>query len=386
MIEYIISKTMSTISTNLFELNENDMTYLISKPHENLELIHYNKKMLNTENMDNYKCVRSIIVDKSDNNKVVMMSPFKSLPFEEFKQKYPDNIIVEEFVEGTMVNVFFASNKWQISTKTNIGGNTKFFSKKTFKELFYEAGDESGIKLELLDETISYSFVLQHPENRIVYKLMKMRLYLVEAHRLDHKEDTNHTHIEVLNVIELLKSPAFEDSSVNYPYIHSVDNYDDLDRINMNKNCMGIIIRNYWNNDRTKLRSKEYEQIRLLRGNNPNLYYHFIELTRNNKVDKFLHHYSEYKTDFENWKIMNEEFNNKLYKNYVRCYIKKEMKLGSFPNNYKTHMYHLHEYYKNVLKPDKKFITIDVVNKYIDGIDIPLYIWSVKYKIKIIEE
>ena len=143
---------MSIIATNLFELNENDMTYLICKPHESLELIHYNKKMLDTENMDKYKYVRSIIVDRSNDNKVVMMSPFKSLPYEEFKEKYPGNIIVEEFIEGTMVNVFFASNKWQISTQTNIGGNTKFFSKKTFKDLFYEAVDESGIKLELLDE------------------------------------------------------------------------------------------------------------------------------------------------------------------------------------------------------------------------------------------
>ena len=111
---------MSIIATNLFELNENDMTYLICKPHESLELIHYNKKLLDTENMNKYKYVRSIIIDRSNDNKVVMMSPFKSLPLEEFKEKYPDNIIVEEFIEGTMVNVFFASNKWQISTKTNI--------------------------------------------------------------------------------------------------------------------------------------------------------------------------------------------------------------------------------------------------------------------------
>jgi hypothetical protein len=374
---------MSIISTNLFDLNENDMNYLICKPHENLELIHYNKKLLDTENMDKYKYIRSIIVDKTD-NKVVMISPFKSLPFEEFKQKYPDNILVEEFIEGTMINVFFANNKWQISTKTNIGGNTKFFSKKTFKELFYEAVDESCIQLNLLDESISYSFVLQHPENRIVCKFMTTRLYLVEAYRLDQ------TNIEILNVRELLKSPAFEYSRVHSPWVHSFHEYDDLEQINMyNKNCMGIIIRNYWNNDRTKLRSKEYEQIRLLRGNNPNLYYHFIELSRNNKVDKFLQHYSEYTSDFEKWKIMNDKFNTNLYKNYVRCYIKKEAKLGSFPNNYKTHMFHLHEYYKNVLKSEKKFITLENVNKYIDGIDIPLYIWSVKYdnkeKIRVIE-
>jgi hypothetical protein len=369
---------MSIIATNLFELNENDMTYLICKPHESLELIHYNKKMLNTENMDKYKYVRSIIIDKSNDNKVVMMSPFKSLPYEEFKEKYPGNIIVEEFIEGTMVNVFFASNKWQISTKTNIGGNTKFFSKKPFKDLFYEAVDESGIKLELLDESISYSFVLQHPENRIVYKHATTRLYLVEAYRLVHKENT---HIEFLDVRELLKYPAFEDSTVHYPFIHSFQDYDDLESVPLyNKNCMGLIIRNSLNNDRTKLRCKDYEEIRFIRGNNPNLYYHYIELTRNNKVDQFLQHYSEYKPDFENWKIMNEKFNTKLYKNYVKCYIKKEMKLKLFPSNYKTHMYHLHEYYKNVLKPDKKYITIEIVNKYIDSIDIPLYIWSVKYQ------
>ena len=67
-----------------------------------------------------YRNLRSVIY-KGDT--VVCMSPGKSVPLDETIpiQEY----IVEDFVEGIMINVFY-DEEWKIATKSNIGANNLF--------------------------------------------------------------------------------------------------------------------------------------------------------------------------------------------------------------------------------------------------------------------
>ena len=75
---------------------------------------------------------------------------------------------------------FLQNDKWEIATRSNIGANCRFNNHKTFREMFFEAAEAKGFTFDLLEKDYSYSFVLQHPENRIVVPFDKADLVLVE--------------------------------------------------------------------------------------------------------------------------------------------------------------------------------------------------------------
>ena len=109
------------------------------------EIIKYNKDRLkfylenDFSNFLKLKDYRSIIFR---NNKLLVFSPPKSVDYEYFENKYKnlDDCWLEDFIDGTMINLFYdtTNNCWEIATKSNIGGNNLFFKdnnniKKTFK-------------------------------------------------------------------------------------------------------------------------------------------------------------------------------------------------------------------------------------------------------------
>jgi len=117
---------------------------------------------------------------------------------------------------------------------------------------------------------------------------------------------------------------------------------------------------------RSKIRNNNYEMVRKLRGNQPKLQFNYLALKQQNKVKEFLQYYPEHSIIFNKFKLLVYEYTNQLFSNYISCFIKKEKHLKEYDFEYKTHMYNLHELFKNQLKPnnnkvDKKFV-IDYVN------------------------
>ena len=150
-----------------------------------LYIIKYDKRFLHEKNLDTLGLFRSII---TDGKKLISFSPPKSVPYQLFSSHHtPENSIIEEFVEGTMINYFYHDNKWVLATRWNIGANTRYYQdqKQTFKEMFDSAVLEKSIPLDTLDKTKSYSFVLQHPNNRIVVPFIKPNLVLVAVYELN---------------------------------------------------------------------------------------------------------------------------------------------------------------------------------------------------------
>ena len=75
-------------------------------------MIKYDKKYINNENINTLGKYRSIIFDK---DKIVAFFSPKSLRFtNNFKM---DQLKITEFYEGTMINLFFYNEKWEIATK-----------------------------------------------------------------------------------------------------------------------------------------------------------------------------------------------------------------------------------------------------------------------------
>jgi len=277
------------------------------------------------------------------------------------------------------MNVFWDTEyeTWDFSTKTNIGGNTTFFNEKTFRVLFEEVLECAKLDVKQLDKNVCYSFVFQHPENRIVSQFNNLNLYLIEAYKITNDE------IEILNTRELLKTEAFNNTKIYCPLIYVYNSYEELYNFYTNKTLnykiMGVVIRDKYTNIRTKIRNPCYEMVRRLRGNNPKLQYHYYSLLKENMIPLFLTYYPEYKDEFISFEQKDKIFNQTLYKNYVNCYIKKKKQLNEYPKNYKTHMYKIHQIYKDFLQCKKSSVDLNIVKNYTIKLDIKLYLWSVNY-------
>lgn len=375
------------------------------------KVIRYDKDFLNYDLVSSYGLCRSIIINSAD--KVVGFAPPKSVSAEVFIEKYPlqnnkSSIIAEEFLEGTMINVFFDSTigitgGWEISTRNTVGATSSFYKShstnatnerpessrksKTFREMFMEAAEVCTLDINKLDKDMCYSFVLQHPENRIVVPFKTPQLYLVAAYKI-RTEENGVISVEPFHSGYYKGSAHYiaKETKVRFPEMYTFDKYsaliDKYASMNTPYNVMGVILFNIDTGERTKFRNPVYEQVRSLRGNQPKLQYQYLCLRKEGKVKDFLKYYPENKGDFSIFRDQVHIFTNTLYENYVSCYIKKSKPLLEFPKEFRTHMYTIHQHFLNELREKKQFITNTFVQKYVNGLHPSLLMYCLNFQLR----
>ena len=375
--DYITNNNSSDLFT-CRQMNKNDSSYTI---------IYYNKEQLSNNLYSSVGLLRSIILN--DKNKLCCFSPPKSIDILDFTEKHPksDQIVLEEFVEGTMVNLFWDStaSKWEISTRRSIGGNNGFsflFNNKpkyNFRDLFESTIEKVGFNLDLLDNKYCYSFIFQHPNNRIVLSIEQPKLYLVGVYFI-----TNYS-IECISLDTYKNNEKWKNSGVCYPEIYNYtwDNYENVkDWFGSSKtpiNITGVVIRDTNTFDRCKIRNPQYEYVRGLRNNQPNPQYNYLFLRKNSKVSDYLKYFPEDKIIFQTMRNMVHKFTQELYEKYVSCYIKKEKPLNEYSDHFRTHMFHLHQLYMNSLKQENKHMNKQTVIGYVNSLDPKLQMYSINY-------
>jgi hypothetical protein len=141
---------------NILKLNKVECRTSNNTPYK---IVRYDKNFLSYDLISSYGLCRSIIINNK--NKVVGFAPPKSIPCEDFIQKYTENTIgikAEEFIEGTMINVFWddsigLTGGWEIATRNIVGATSSFYKgpkAKTFREMFLEAANETNLILDNL--------------------------------------------------------------------------------------------------------------------------------------------------------------------------------------------------------------------------------------------
>ena len=130
---------------------------------------------------------RGAIIDYS-NHKVVLVPPVKSSEIRTKEEFMSPGLIDDEYqylIDGTMINMFYHNNEWLVSTRSNIGARCKFNQDcdYTFRYMFLDAMNAMEMEFAQLDKEVCYSFVLQHPQNRIVVPILKPYLYLVRRYK-----------------------------------------------------------------------------------------------------------------------------------------------------------------------------------------------------------
>lgn len=367
-----------------YKFNDND--YLI---------VRYNKEVLAHEQYNTCGLFRSVIYK---DNTLVCYSPPKSIDYTMFKVQVPLSQIVsiEEYVEGTMINLFWTGTSWEIATRSSVGGEVSFFSEQddetgaSFRWMFLDAiamhEDNSSspdkdffASFDNMPKTYCFSFVLQHPKNRIVAPFEKPSIYLVKTYDLSEKGIV--TDIPLFDVAEML--PGW----VKLPdQLHST--LEELEQSmtsgDLDYTIVGAMIYGVdsitGNIVRTKIRNASYEIVRQLRGNQPKLKYRYLMLRNEGQVSDYLSYYPEHKDKFSIYREQIHDFTNTLYLSYISCYIKKFAPLRNYSSKYRTHMFKLHEIYKCQLVQMKKFVTKNIVIDYVNKLPTSLLMYSINLR------
>lgn len=344
---------------------------------------------------------RSVVLE---DGKIKCFAPPKSLD----KALFTDLLAggecyAEEFVEGTMINMFYDSSLpeddilgcWEIATRSSVGGDTRFFSNsanegKTFREMFIEAltevSKEHGSPQEALKglkQEYCYSFVLQHPENRIVTKFKTPCLYLAAAYSID---DLTHT------ITRIPSEEALSDSLAMWtkiPMQHgqsiTVQDLDNLERIwaseDTDYGITGIMLSDRATGLRSKIRNPKYEKVRQLRGNQPKLQYRFLSLRQGpvEDIKTYLRYYPEDTDAFSNYGKQVREFVRNLHYQYIECKVRRAKDIKLVPYEYRNHVYTLHGHYLNDLRSLGRAVTRRFVETYVDDLPAARLMFSINY-------
>lgn len=378
------------------KIDENNEKYYSINPYstksnENYNIIKYNKDFLRVDLIPTFGLLRSVIMS---NNKIICFSPPKSVSAETFINKHnvkTDSIYAEQFIEGTMINVFYDPNYgvdgcWQIATRNTVGANVSFYkwSKKTFNNMFMEACIANNFNFHTLNPLYCYSFVLQHPDNRIVVPFKNPQLYLISVYEIIQKNDSITIEEQDMEIVKTCGLWSL--TGIKFPEKYEFNNYTNLINkfasTNTSYDILGVIIKNKVTGERCKFRNPIYEQVRHLRGNQPKTQYQYLCLRHSGKLPEFLKYFPETKHEMSGYRELVHMFTKALHKNYITCYVNKEKPLIEFPDQYRTHMFKIHQIFLNELREKKLFVTDRVVMKYVNEMQPSLLMYCLNYHMR----
>ena len=394
------SKNLKALEQNMKDIKSDDSDWknkvtnlkrLIKKEKElnNRYIIRYSKDDINSNNVLSYGLYRSIVTDGIN---IISFSPQKSLSLDNFKNISKENeIICQEYVEGTMINMYY-DNKWQIATRSNIGadGNYNFDTPLTFRDMFLETFSKLGLEFDMFSKKYSYSFVLQHPDNRIVVPFNTSNLILTNIYECknqtvreidmndENEEWISKTNVNLINFPKDIKSILGEDNL-------TLEEIENRVHQGLDYTIQGIVLVNKKKGVRSKLRNQNYENVRILKGNSPKLQYQYYNLRNYGKVKEFLKYYPEYNEKFSKLRVQLHKWTDKLWVNYLKCYVKKEKPLIEFPFEFRNHMYNLHGIYLSELVMEKKYVGKGVVVNYVNNLPPDYLMSSINYPLKKVE-
>ncbi len=339
------NKNLKLLGLNYFENNETGLT-----------LIKYNQANKSVYDFSNelIRYARGLVFDRKT-RRILCIPPEKSIHIVPFSQNIPLDkwleVNIEEFVDGTMINCFNHDGSWHISTRSFIGANCKWYSQKRFNEMFDEA--KGNINFEKLNPSICYTFVLMHPENRIVTNYSEAGVCLVQAREISESSFVDHN----LNTIQ--QQLEEQGISVTIPFKYTISKPEDINDIikAMDYQKQGLVFK--YNGLRSKVRNTEYDKAKHLRGNNKNSFFNYIELRQKSMIKDYLQYFPEYKDEFNGFRKKVEDSTMKLFNWYKQAYIFKTKDKKEIPFELRPLCYEMHGMF---LDTRKKWERNDVIN------------------------
>lgn len=336
-------------------------------------LIRYVKGQSNLS-LPHVRAFRSVVWDTVA-HRPVSVTPPKSTDGE----SVPDGDIKEyhltQFLDGVLIGLFFDphTNDWEYHTRSTLGANCRYYSTDSFRELFFDAANYTGLDRNALRRDRSYSFVLMHPENRIVCPVAAPAAFLVQSVQIGADGSlTDCTATEAfpqpMTVPNVGSWSTLRErvAELNHRFRHTVQ---------------GVVITDATGN-RWKLRTSEYNRVRNMRGNNARMDYMHLSYWRAGTLPDYLRIYPE-ETAVANaavdaWKTVT----NEIFRIYTNVFKARTMPKADIPAKYRPFIYGLHTKFMEELKPAGKTLDWNTTLAYMNTRDVPQMLYVLNWDLR----
>jgi hypothetical protein len=343
----------------------------ISSTDDRYSIIRYVKNK-DKSNVTDVKWFRSVVWDTVTNRPVCVAPPkveSSSIPLNTDTTGSVTQLAVEEYLDGTMINVFRTLDHDEpiLCTRTLVGAEGKFYSNKTFATLFKEALIKQKDALSVIDKPTAEtpacfaSFVLQHPEHRIVSKVHSPRILIIHKGSVSPRGYVNITeNFDDIDMPRNIVLPRFPISGFSSE--KELNAFFDLNCIKKSWYSQGITFKDGKGN-RWRMRNPNYMILRELRGSEATTMDRFLRLRAENKVKEYLRHFSEDRTSFWDFEQKLRESTRAVFAAYCDVHKAHIKKLADVAWAMKPCVFNLHSHYLKHLKPNSDSVKLsDAVN------------------------
>lgn len=260
-----------------------------------------------------------------------------------------EDMRVSEFLEGVMIQGWNEEEPW-ISTRSSLGATGHFYSKRSFADLFKEAGGFDLLKS--IPKGSCASFLLQHPEHKCVSKVPYPRVYVICI------ADIHDT--EVIFKYNPLEWPQRFMSYMPIEYEKMEDAMSTFQSYRGEYTWQGMVFQNSLG--RWRIRNPEYQLVHGLRGLEANDLDRFLRLRMNKLVQAYLVYFGEEGVLMWKYEKQIREKTGELYKAYCDLHKSKSITMRDVPYSMRAHVYALHGKYIDQKISIVKSTVVDYVN------------------------
>ena len=347
-----------------------------STPDAPFALIRYVKGQSDLS-MPHVRLMRSVVWDTTA-NRPVSVTPAKSMEGEMLPEVSAVEMLrAEHFVDGTLIGLFYDtySSQWRIHTRSVLGAQSRYFSQTTtFATMFEQAMKAARIGFDSLDKNSCYSWVLQHPENRIVVPVDRARAFCVQKATIhDDGSFTVDDLTGVPNAVQVIRD------------IKSTQDLWDL-LAEWNKRfghaAQGIVVHYLPSGSRYKVRTPEYNRVRGMRGNSARRDFLWLDLWRSGKLLDYLRLYPEERATADavvnRWK----QITNDVFHIYTDVFKARSLAKAAIPPKHRPLVYGLHTLYMESLKPAGRSVDWKAALQYMNERDTAQMLFVINWEVR----
>jgi hypothetical protein len=349
---------------------------------EQVCIIRYDKAQSRME-LPHVRWCRSVIWDKRAMRPLsvappkasVAECPYASCSIEEVEKGMTEGrLSVEEYADGFMVQIYQCRGDptLHIATRSKRDASGTFYSMKTFRTLFLEAYGSDIADLAATDweeqeqeqepdSPVSrwWSYVVQHPEHRVVTPFPSARLHLVQYGTVS----TTGKMILQEKCPSLSMDSALSDRKGDGS---SQTLQEWIQQTNQERSWWfrGVVVKDR-TGERWRFRSEKYMAIHSLRGGEANGYERYARIFTQNLSGTYLQYYPEDMIPFSLYGVFMTDIIHTLFRMYHTVFVRKSSSLSQIHRVYRPHLYAIHGVYLTMLRPSQKWITVQDIRVYL---------------------